>query len=166
MSVRHGCPSLCEPSTGRDCVRFCNGPCVKSPGWSCRWLLASVRGQLKALPHHTVRGSGEPIFPASSDRQRLRTFRLHPLHRPSGGTTGRRGCRPDLSSSSPHATGLASLVQRKSVPSTHMRWRMTPSLRAGATRAFFAPRRLATAIAQLLRGDMRTVRVSITLAAS
>ena len=56
------------------------------------------------------------------------------------------------------------LVQRKLVPSTHMRWRMTPSLRARATRAFFAPRRLATPMAQLLSGDIRTVRVSITLA--
>ncbi|CAA9263557.1 MAG: hypothetical protein AVDCRST_MAG93-2297 [uncultured Chloroflexia bacterium] len=33
-----------------------------------------------------VRGSGEPIFPASSAGQRLRTLRLHHLHRPSGGT--------------------------------------------------------------------------------
>lgn len=41
------------------------GQGVKSPGWSCRWFLASVRGQIE-LPHHTVRGSGEPIFPAPS----------------------------------------------------------------------------------------------------
>ena len=65
-----------------------------------------------------------------------------------------------------HALAVTALVQRKLVPSTHMRWRMTPSLRASATRAFFVPRRLATAIAQLFRGDMRTVRLSITLAAS
>ena len=59
-----------------------------------------------------------------------------------------------------------SLFQRKLVPSTHMRWRMTPSLRASATLAFLVPRRLATAIAQALRPEKRTVRVSITLAAS
>lgn len=40
---------------------------------------------------------------------------------------------------------------------------MTPSLRANATRAFFVPRRLATAIAQAFTGEKRTVRVSITL---
>lgn len=45
------------------------------------------------------------------------------------------------------------------MPSTHMRRRMTPTFLASATLAFFAPRRLATAIAELFSGDMRTVRV-------
>jgi len=43
---------------------------------------------------------------------------------------------------------------------------MTASLRARATRAFFVQRRLATAIAHALSPEKRTVRVSITLAAS
>ena len=34
---------------------------------------------------------------------------------------------------------VSTLDQRKSVPSTHMRWRMTASLRANATCAFFYP---------------------------
>ena len=37
------------------------GPRVKLPRLFCHWSLASVRGQLE-LPHHTVRGSVEPIF--------------------------------------------------------------------------------------------------------
>ena len=137
---------------------------VKSPVRSYRWLLASVRGQRGC---HIIR-SEEGVSPSFERRlfvQRLRTLRLHHLRRPSGGTTGLPASRPDLSSF-PHAMAATSLVQRKVVPSIHMRWRMTPSFRARATRAFFAPRRLATAIAQLLSGDIRTVRVSITLAAS
>ena len=50
-------------------------------------------------------------------------------------------CRPDRSSS-PYAMTVSSFDQRKLVPSIHMRCRMTPSLRANATRAFFVPRRL------------------------
>jgi hypothetical protein len=39
------------------------GRCVKLLRLSCRWLLASVRGQ-HALTLYTVRGSGAPSFPA------------------------------------------------------------------------------------------------------
>ena len=42
-----------------------------------------------------------------------------------------------------HAAGTASRLQRKSVPSTQMRCRITASRRASATIAFFIPRRLA-----------------------
>jgi hypothetical protein len=52
-----------------------------------------------------------------------------------------------------HAAGTASRVQRKSVPSTQMRCRMTASRRARATIAFFIPRRLAICIAQALSQD-------------
>jgi hypothetical protein len=52
-----------------------------------------------------------------------------------------------------HAAGTASLVQRNSVPSTHMRCMMTASRRAKATIAFFIPRRLAICIAQALSQD-------------
>ena len=41
----------------------------------------------------------------------------------------------------------ASLVQRNSVPSTHMRCMITANRRARATIAFFIPRRLAICIA-------------------
>ena len=47
----------------------------------------------------------------------------------------------------------ASLVQRNSVPSTHMRCMITANRRASATIAFFMPRRLAICIAQALSQD-------------
>ena len=46
-----------------------------------------------------------------------------------------------------------SRVQRKSVPSTHMRCMITANRRARATIAFFIPRRLAICIAQALSQD-------------
>lgn len=49
--------------------------------------------------------------------------------------------------------------QWKSVPSAHMRWRMTPILRAKATTAFLRPRRLARRIAQDLKADGFATRV-------
>src|SRR5450631_2488026 len=52
----------------------------------------------------------------------------------------------------PHAAA-ASRVQRNSVPSTHMRCRITANRRASATIAFFMPRRLAICIAQALSQD-------------
>ena len=54
-----------------------------------------------------------------------------------------------------HAAAAApcSLVQRNSVPSTHIRWRITANRRARATIAFFIPRRLAICIAQALSHD-------------
>src|SRR5262249_6327399 len=53
-----------------------------------------------------------------------------------------------------HAAAVAcSRVQRNSVPSTHMRCRITASRRASATIAFFIPRRLAICIAQALSHD-------------
>src|SRR5262245_60054136 len=53
-----------------------------------------------------------------------------------------------------HAAAAAfSRVQRNSVPSTHMRCRITAGRRAKATIAFFIPRRLAICIAQALSHD-------------
>src|SRR5215213_8400864 len=63
------------------------------------------------------------------------------------------------------ATG-ASLPQRNSVPSIHIRWSTVPILRASATFARFRPRRLATSIAQRLSVEKRVGRLSTTLAAS
>jgi hypothetical protein len=55
----------------------------------------------------------------------------------------------------------ASLVHRKSVPSTHMRCMITASRRASATIAFFIPRCLATLIAQALSQDHFVERTSM-----
>ena len=52
-----------------------------------------------------------------------------------------------------HAAVACSRVHRNSVPSTHMRCRITASRRASATIAFFFPRRLAICIAQALSQD-------------
>ena len=52
------------------------------------------------------------------------------------------------------ATG-ASLPQRNSVPSTHIRCSTVASLRASATLARFMPRRLATSIAQRFSVEKR-----------
>jgi len=52
-----------------------------------------------------------------------------------------------------HAAAACSRAQRNSVPSTHMRCRITANRRASATMAFFIPRRLAICIAQALSHD-------------
>jgi hypothetical protein len=53
-----------------------------------------------------------------------------------------------------HAAAAAcSLVQRNSVPSTHIRCMITANRRASATIAFFIPQRLAICIAQALSHD-------------
>src|ERR1700730_12231270 len=52
----------------------------------------------------------------------------------------------------PHAAAV-SLVQRNSVPSTHMRCMITANRRARATIAFLIPRRLAICMAQALSQD-------------
>lgn len=59
-----------------------------------------------------------------------------------------------------------SLLQRKSLASTHMRCRTVASLRASATFARFMPRRFATPIAQALRAENLEARVSTICAAS
>ena len=74
---------------------------------------------------------------------------LHPFHPPP----------------QPAMAGVA-LRGMKSVPSLSMRCKTTASLRAGTTRAFLGPARLATASAQVLRSEPLTGRVKMTLAAS
>jgi hypothetical protein len=59
-----------------------------------------------------------------------------------------------------------SLVQRNSVPSTHMRCMITANRRASATIAFFIPRFLAIFIAQALSQDHFAERTSTIWAAS
>src|ERR1035438_4207991 len=52
-----------------------------------------------------------------------------------------------------HAAAACSRAQRNSVPSTHMRCKITANRRASATIAFFIPRRVAICIAQALSQD-------------
>src|SRR3984893_4348201 len=68
-----------------------------------------------------------------------------------------------------HAAGATApelLLQRKSVPSTHMRWRMTASRLATATVARRIPRRWATRTPQAFSHDHFLLWVSIDCAAS
>lgn len=79
------------------------------------------------------------------------------------------GAEPDLALLRillpPYAVAT-SLLQRKSLASTHMRCRTVASLRASATFARFMPRRFATPIAQALRAENLEARVSTICAAS
>ena len=59
------------------------------------------------------------------------------------------------------ATAACSLVQRNSVPSTHIRCMITANRRASATIAFFIPRRLAICIAQALSHDHFLERIML-----
>lgn len=76
---------------------------------------------------------------------------------------------PVVSALRRHATAMAplagSLPQRNSALSLHMRWRMTTSLRATATRARAMPRRLATFIPHARRLDHLLLRTSSVCAA-
>src|SRR3954466_1476168 len=104
----------------------------------------------------------------SEDRSR-HYVRLHRFRRPGDGTSGKQGVLALLQTAPPPSrlyAAAAARPQRKVVPSTHMRWRITASLRASATFARFMPRRLATSSAQRLRAEKRTARVSRMCAAS
>src|SRR3954451_8695933 len=88
---------------------------------------------------------------------------------PATGLQGSRANLALLQTAPPPSRLYAAAIsrpQRKVVPSTHMRWRTTASLRASATFARFMPRRLATSSAQRLRAEKRTARVSRMCAAS
>lgn len=91
------------------------------------------------------------------------------IHRPARDIIRRGGSRnPPLACQAGDAqvAGQACLVQRKSVPSLHIRCMMTASLRASATIALRWPRRLATFMAQAFSQDHFDTRVSSTCAAS
>jgi hypothetical protein len=84
-----------------------------------------------------------------------------PARRRPGGDDRVEACR-----SARHCSPQLAVVQRKSVPSIHMRCRMTAILRASATLAFLRPMRLASLTAQALRAHQRLTRLSSTVAAS
>ena len=92
----------------------------------------------------------------------LHYLRLCRFLRPSDGTSGERSRSrpaPNLLLLPVYAAA-ASRPQRNVVPFTHMRCKMTASLRANATFARFMPRCRATSSAQRLRAEKRTARVS------
>jgi hypothetical protein len=112
--------------------------------------------------HHGIRRQGGTILTTAlpSEYGRVQAdSRTHLIHRPArdiipplGGV--RVFLLSDLILHGFHAAAVAcSRVQRNSVPSTHMRCRITASRRARATIAFFIPRRLAICIAQALSHD-------------
>ena len=71
-----------------------------------------------------------------------------------------------LSSLPNYAATTGALVQRKSLPSIHMRCNTTASLRAKATFARFKPRSLATRIAHAFRAENLVTRLRMMFAAS
>jgi hypothetical protein len=130
-------------------------------------------------------GIGTSALPSWDPRMRWNNL--------SGGLAVRRMAGPSDSANSPHPSSreghhstagwsssflllrlmlyggyvaTASLVQRNSVPSTHMRCMITANRRASATMALFMPRRLAICIAQALSQDHRVERTSMLWAAS
>src|SRR5690349_22153110 len=125
-------------------------------------------------PHHAVRR--EPV-----DQSKARGPPRRGTHSTTHGLTGSRvpatgprrsgtdPSRPELArlppSSADHAAA-ASWPKRNSLPSTQRRWRTVASLRASATLARRAPRRLATSSPQRFRVENLPDRVSITFAAS
>src|ERR1700759_3355928 len=125
---------------------------------SCGQIEAAAQSRARGLP---LVGVSTPLLPASR------------LPRPGDGTSDGQDQRerfcPKLNlafSCLLYAAAVISLLQRKSVPSTHMRCRMVASLRASATLARFRPRRLATSSPQRLSALNRVGRLRIALAAS
>jgi hypothetical protein len=123
--------------------------------------------------HDGIRERGGTIYRAalpSDEWQVQATKRTHLIHRPA------RDIIPTAWWSSSvlllhlilHGSHAAttSRVQRNSVPSIHIRCRITANRRASATIAFFIPRCLAICIAQAVSQDHLLVRVSMTWAAS
>ena len=109
--------------------------------------------------HHGIRGRGGTIYsaalPSGDGRASGHANSPHPSSREGHHSTTRWSSSflllPLILFGS-HAAAV-SLVHRNSVPSTHMRCRITANRRASATIAFFIPRRLAICIAQALSHD-------------
>ena len=109
--------------------------------------------------HHGIRRRGGTISSAallSVEQQDQADMRTRLIHRPARDIFpllgGSRASSYRTILCAPHAAAV-SLVQRNSVPSTHMRCIITASRRARATIAFFIPRRLAICMAQALSHD-------------
>jgi len=104
--------------------------------------------------HALVRRSGEPC--SWTRARRSSQLRLHPDHRSHLDVLASDSsfCSRDL------YAGVAAASQRNSEPSTHMRCRITASLRATAITARLWPRVLASRTPHALSADHCAVRVS------
>jgi hypothetical protein len=119
-------------------------------------------------PHHGLGRAMTPQCKVANCRttghaggQLLMHGRLHPPSR-RGQRLRSRGARSRWNDQA----ATASFVHRKSVPSIQIRCRMTASLRATATFAFFAPDRFISRMPHAFNGDQRSTLVSRTPAAS
>ena len=120
----------------------------------------SLRGQRGGCRHHGLRRCDASSLPARY-RSPRRSLRGRHSHRP--GRTTRSAER--ISQSGRRYAGGAG-PHSNSVPSTRMQCRMTASLRATATRAFFMPTRLANRIPHAFSRDHRSILPVKTEAAS
>ena len=138
--------------------------CLMSRPWITRFSSRSARGrrmmgvQEGEVSQSVPRPSGH-YHPPVLDSQRD-----HLAHRPHGNDVGSASSGGNCNSFLHPAT--ACLPQRNSELSTHMRCRMTASLRATATRARAMPRRFATCMPQARSEDHFVLRISSEWAAS
>lgn len=134
------------------------------------FMLPSVVGPKP--PHHAVRQEtvGQSKARGLLPQEVSQHYSRPPwLSRPGDATSRSKACRfcsNPFPWRSAYAAAGAGLPQRNALPSTHMRCSTLASFLANATFARFAPRRLATSIAQRLSVEKRVVRLSNTLAAS
>lgn len=136
------------------------------------WVLpegsqASFRSRRKGRVHDGVRRGGSILGGALAGRSR----RSHSSRRhspapasPSGRPSPRQ--RAETRTAEPYAAAGFSSPNWKGRLSSHIRCRMTASLRATATRARFMPIRAAKRMPQAFSRDHRRVRVSKVVAAS
>jgi len=150
---RHGCV-----------LRYCN---------ALQWSVCMSRPQVTRFSSRSALGRrmmgsggrGVSICPATwrhCCRPVPDTQRDHLAHRPHGNDAAPPSSGGNWNSSA-HAAAAgaaACLPQRNSLPSAHMRCRITASLRATATRARAMPRRLATFIPHARSADHLLLRIS------
>ena len=134
---------------------------VKPPGSRHRRAHGSLRGRGHRHSMALDGWSGAMWCPPCSRWKTGRHFRERPRSglRPGGTNWGGRNAPIFYAAT---ACGL----DRNTVPSIHMRWRMRAILSATATFAFLKPVRLAIFSPQSRRADAREILVSNTLAAS
>ena len=132
----------------------------------CRTVAVSRFRPWSAQGRHTMLSEGirEPICHACSQAQGSK--RLQRTPRPGDGTSDGGTGQARLNTCFSFYAAAASLPQRKSLPSIHIRCSTVASLRAKATLARFMPRRLATSMAQRFKVENRCDRVSSVCAAS
>ena len=135
--------------------------------WVTRFSSRSAQGRRRMGSG----GRGVSICPATWGIAALRFRTLNEITSsivPTG-TTRLRPCQAETGtprSCGGHHGAAACLPQRNSLPSAHMRCRITASLRATATRARAMPRRLAMFIPHARSADHLVLRISSEWAAS